>query len=171
MKMTRLEVVDLYKKLSSLPKKEYNRFFLYSIEKTKAELKPIIEIVAKKEYEIVYDEKIRQFENERISILEENSNKDETGKPIILDNRYDIPTEKSDSVREQTANLSKKYEDDFKRIDSLRTEFEIFLKEEVEVDIVKTSFKTIPETLDMDLFNTVMKLVKETDEEIQALIG
>lgn len=171
MKMTRVEVVELFKGISSLPKKEYNRFFLYSVEKTKTELKAIIDEIGKKEYEIVYDERMRQFEKERISILEKFSNRDESNKPIIIDNRYDIPEDKADELRKEIETLSENYSDDVKRVDALRSSFGDFLNEEIEVNVVKTSFKTIPESLDSELFTTVMKLVKESDEEIQALVG
>lgn len=171
MKMTRLEAVELFKSISTLPKKEYNRFFLYAVEKTKVELKSIIDEAGKKEYEIIYDEKLRQFEKDRISILEKFSNRDESDKPIIVENRYDISEDKSDEVRKEMVELSEKYADDVKRVDSLKDEFTKFVNEEIEVNIVKTSFKTIPETLDSDLFATVIKLVKESDEEIQALVG
>lgn len=169
--MTRFDVVELFKIISSLPKKEYNRFFLYAVEKTKTELKTIIDEAGKKEYEIIYDEKLRQFEKDRISILEKFSNRDESDKPIIVENRYDISEDKSDEVRKEMVELSEKYADDVKRVENLRVEFNQFLKEEIEVNVVKTSFKTLPETVDSELFGTLLKLVKETDEEIQALVG
>lgn len=171
MKMTRNEVVELYKGISSLPKKEYNRFFLYAVEKTKTELKTIIDEIAKKEYAIVYDEKKLEFEKERVALLEKFSNRDESDKPVIIDNRYDISEGKTEELRKEMTELTSKYSDDMKRVDSLLSEFQEFLKEEIDVAVVKTSFKTIPETLDLDLFTTVLKLVKESDEEIQALVG
>lgn len=171
MKMTRVEVIELFKGISSLPKKEYNRFFLYAVEKTKTELKAIIDEAGKKEYDIVYDERLRQYEKERISILEKFANRDESDKPVVIDNRYDIPEDKADELRKEVETLAEKYSEDMKRVSDLRVAFGEYLNEEIEVNVVKTSFKTIPESLDSELFTTVMKLVKESDEEIQALLG
>lgn len=169
--MTRIDAAELFKTISSLPKKEYNRFFLYAVEKTKTELKTHIEEIAKREYEVVYDENLRKFENERIDILERYAVKDEAGKPVIVDNKYDISPENMEIVKTETKELSDKYEADFVRVQDARKAFQEFIKEEIEVNVVKTSFKTLPENMDSDLFNVVLKLVKETDEEIQAMVG
>jgi hypothetical protein len=169
--MTRIEAIDLFKGISQLPKKEYNRFFLYAVEKTKTELKTVIDEAGKKEYEIVFDEKLRQLEKDRVSILEQFSKRDEFNNPIIIDRKYDIPEDKTEELRIKMVELTNKYEDDIKRVESLRTSFSEYLKEEIDVNVIKTSFKTIPETLDSDLFSIVIKLVKESDEEIQSLVG
>ncbi len=62
--------------------------------------------------------------------------------------------------------LAKVHLEKFKEDDKL---FGEYLEEDVDVTFVKVSFKNLPKTLNTDTFNVLLKLVKETDEEIQLL--
>lgn len=165
--MKRVDVVEFYKALNTIPKGEYNRFLLYSIEKTKENLLPIVKQISDKEESIKKD--IFEFEKKRYNILGVYSVKDESGNPIVENSQVVIQEEFKTIVQESIASLRKEYSAAFEKFKEDDKLFGEYLEEDVDVSFVKVSFKNLPKTLNTDTFNVLLKLVKETDEEIQLL--
>lgn len=161
--MNRKEAVELFNKISNLKNKEYNKFLLYSIMKTKIELKKIFDEVIDKERVLVQNPRLIEFERSRISILEKYSEKDEFGKPIISNNRYEISPENSKFVNEEISKLQETFREDIRKQEDEMRNYDIFVSENITINISKTNFKNLPDNLSPEDFEVLMNFVDDTE--------
>jgi len=162
--MKRIEAVELYKALTSIPNRDYNRFLLYSIEKSKISLLEVAQDVTNRERVVI--DLVDRYENARKALVEKYCEKDSEGRPIIEADKYTLSPENESVVYNEINSMRSQLNIDFKI-----SEFESYVQEDVSVELVKTSFKYIPEQIDSKLFATLMNLVKETSEELAELVG
>lgn len=158
MKVTRKEAVEFYSKLQNLKIGEYNKFLLYAIMKNKIELKKIFDEVADKERLLSSSTELLNFEKERIQIVKEFAKKDESGLPIIIDNRFDVPEESAAEIQSKLMELREKYKDTFEKNRNDIEEYEKYTAEEIEFQETKTAFKNLPEQMTSDVFDVLIKL-------------
>ena len=114
---------------------------------------------------------LETFENKRKQILDTYGCKDEKGE-IILKNNTCVFKSKEDEkkVSELLKNLSEEYKD---VLSERQKEIDIYnelIQEEIEVDIVKTSFKYFPEQMNSEFTFVLRPMMKETDEELENLL-
>lgn len=158
MKVTRKEAVEFYSKLQNLKSGEYNKFLLYAIMKNKIELKKIFDEVADKERLLSSPPELLNFEQERIQIVKEFAKKDESGQPIIIDNRFDVPEESAAEIQSKLMELREKYKDAFEKNRNDVEEYEKYIAEEIEYQETKTAFKNLPENITSEIFDVLIKI-------------
>lgn len=163
MKITRKDAVEFYSKLQNLKSGEYNKFLLYAIMKNKIELKKIFDEVVDKERLLSSSPELLNFEQERIQIVKEFAKKDESGQPIIIDNRFDVPEESTAEIQSKLMELRKKYKDAFEKNRNDVEEYEKYIAEEIEYQETKTAFKNLPENLTSEIFDVLIKISDEPE--------
>lgn len=102
----------------------------------------------------------------------EMAKKDENGNPIIRpeDGAFAIAIEKLEAYKIKIKELAEKYKDEIDKRNKEDEEYVKVLEEVIEVDVVKISFNNIPDSYSHDSNNTLMILVKESPEEIEAML-
>lgn len=167
--MRRIEYIEFAKALNEIEINDFNKFLVYAIKLTKIKTQKFIDEVIEKEKELFFPEYVN-VESMRIKILEKFSKKDEDGKPIIKNDIFQVEDQESCSKE-----LREHYESNkeiFEKHLALRKEYEKFMEEEIEPAIVKTSFVNIPQNIKDEIqYNVLNMFVKETEEEIEKLLG
>ncbi len=169
--MIRKDAIEFYKNLNELKTGEYNKFLLYSIIKTKLELVKLYDEVIIKEKEIINFEPVRDFQKKKAKILATYCERDSENKAIVIDNNVKIKEEFINVADSELKSLAESYTKDFETHENMISNYNKFMLEEVDVNIIKTSFKNIPETTTPEIFEILVKFVKETDSEIESLQG
>lgn len=111
------------------------------------------------------------FETKRKSILDTYSLKDENDKPVLNGDKCVFKSKEDEKkVTELLKNLAEEYKD---VLSERQKEIDIYnelIQEEIEVDIVKTSFKYFPEQMNSEFTFVLRPMMKETDEELENLL-
>jgi hypothetical protein len=118
--MTKEEIVNLYDSLTSCNNLSGKKFS-YCLARNLNLLK----------------NNVIKFEEERKLLLESFSEKDETGKPIIKDNKYNI-----------------------KDLDSYNKEFNTLKEEKEEVNLFKISMEEIPENITVSQMSGIFPIIE-----------
>jgi len=159
--MKRVELVDLYKKIEKLPAKNYNKYLLLSIMKTKILFNPEINKIVDKERELYFDERFNEFEQKRIVIVQSYSEKTEDGTYKIDNGQYVIRPESNNDAQEKIRDLKKEYSEVLSEHDRKISEYNTFINADIDIEIVKTSFENLPTDMTPDEFEFLSRFVKE----------
>ncbi len=162
-KMTRIDVVNFYHSLQEI-KGTFSKFLYYSIEKTKANLKVEYDLIGKTEQELTRTPEIVAFENYRQQLVQQYCDKNEDGSPMI-------ETKDGQTLYKMVEN-KEKFEEAIKELTEINRphidkaqvnqfEFAKYLQEEVEVNVVKTAFKYLPDEIDSKQIDVLMKLIND----------
>lgn len=118
--------------------------------------------------EIEYFEKLRQkeihpnfqeYEEKRKNLCELHSRKNENGEAITYQNQYDI--EDLDKFQTEFEDLKSEYPEVVEAVEQHRKEYEDFLNQESEVELVKVSLEEIPEEVDANILKYLQFIIKE----------
>ena len=162
--MKRIDLANLFNSLSDI-KGTFSKYLYYSIEKTKTNLKKEYDIIGKKENELLRLPEVQAFENDRMQLIHQCCEKDEKGEPIFIIEGTQTSYRMEKQKDEFEAKLKELVEINTPHLDKLsrnRLEFTQWLEEEVEVNVVKTSFKYLPDEINKDQIDTLMKLINDT---------
>jgi len=159
--MKRVELVDLYKKIEKLPAKNYNKYLLLSIMKTKILFNPEINKIVDKERELYFDELFNEFEQKRIVIVQSYSEKNEDGTYKIDNGQYVIRPESNNDAQEKIRDLKKEYSEVLSEHDRKISEYNTFINADIDIETVKTSFENLPTDMTPDEFEFLSRFVKE----------
>jgi len=188
MKLTRervLTLTDLLKNLqeNQLQENTYYDFkdrykkwsiFVYAAQRNYEKLELESRAIKKSvnEYSVEY----KQFEDERLVLLMECSDKDPNGQPIknqVQNGLVEFRViERKVEFEARLNELAKKYE----TIINERSQFMAHLKEwmsteDIDVDVVKVPYETIPKSFTPAQMFIIRPMIKESDEEIEKLLG
>lgn len=133
---------------------KYDKRFNFAVTRTLSNLQPIASDLVKARESGV--DKYKEFETKKQDLI----------------NKYSVDGNfKTDEDRNQcqleVKTLAESYEE---AIEERRKEVEIYneiLEQEVEVDIIQCRFEALPDDFDFDILRN---LIKETDEEIEAML-
>lgn len=159
--MKRIDIANLYKSIVQMKSRNYNKFLLLSITKTKNSAKQIIEDVVDKERSLQYNTNITEYEKLRKDILSQYANKNNDETPKIVDGLYDIPTHLLNEVNDKISELSEKFSEQIQKFNKQAEEFQSYMEEDVEFTISKTLFDNIPTDLTPEEFEFLSIFVKE----------
>jgi len=137
---------------------QYDKRFNFAISRTLAELEPIASDILKARSSGIpaYNE----FEQRKASIIKKYA-KVENNVP-----KFNTPEDQSQAQIEVNQ-LAVEYDTALKERTKEMQIYNEILEQEVEVDIIPCKFEALPSNFD---FNLLRVLVKETDEEIEALL-
>ena len=159
--MKRIDIANLYKSIVQMKSRNYNKFLLLSITKTKNSAKQIIKDVVDKERSLQYNTNITEYEKLRKDILSQYANKNNDETPKIVDGLYDIPTHLLGEVNAKIVELSEKFSEQIQKFEKQSAEFQSYMEEDVEFTISKTSFDNIPTDLTPEEFEFLSIFVEE----------
>lgn len=159
--MKRIDIANLYKSIVQMKSRNYNKFLLLSITKTKNSAKQIIEDVVDKERSLQYNTNITEYEKLRKDILSQYANKNNDETPKIVDGLYDIPTHLLNEVNDKISELSEKFSEQIQKFNKQAEEFQSYMEEDVEFTISKTLFDNIPTDLTPEEFEFLSIFVEE----------
>ena len=146
---------------------KYDKRFNFAVTRTLSNIQPIAaDLVKARESGI---ERFKEFEEKREAILKSHTELDAQGN--ILKDEKGLNLFKSSEEREigqeELNDLADEYKDALEEREKEIKIFNEILDEEVEVDIIQCKFEALPDDFD---FENLRVLVKETDEEIEAMI-
>lgn len=151
-------------------KDEFDKRFLYGLYRNLEELEPEIKAIdaAKKP-----SDKYEEYQNKKTAIGEKHSDRDENGKPILVEGvggeMYKIEKNKELATQELYS-LNEEYSETIRERQKGLKEFMDLMEDEIEIDICKVSFKNFPDKYNIIDHGVVKIMIKETKEEIEALL-
>ena len=161
MNLSRETLFNLSKTLVELDVKKYDKYFLLAVTHAKAVLEPIVEEIKKKTSEL-YSEEYAKYNNLRLSILAKYAKKDENGNPIITNDQVNIPQEAIQDASKEVETLMVTHKDVIEKFETVKREFEAFVKEEIEVELPKISFEHFPTEIEKHVWEPLKVFVKES---------
>ena len=168
---TREEIIKLHNKITEIVEsnKEQDSRFLFSLNRTRSylddEVNSLRETNKPSESYIEYNQKKQQL---MFDLCEKNE--DGTAN-LVNGNQFRLVGENSDKVQKNLIELDSEYQvaiEEFKKKDDQLKET---LKEKIEVEVLKCSFKFFPKIIDPDTLNILSLLIKETDSELEELLS
>jgi len=142
----RIELVELYNAIKNMDSSvKYDKWFVYatSVNLTKIEDEVKLILEANKIPEEYYE-----FEKKRQDIFTKYANKDENGEPVVNETgAWSFASEITETLRDEIEILIDEYKDILKETERERDDFDLFLSDEVEVDIREVSIDRFPDQL------------------------
>jgi len=161
-KLKNSDILELYQTLTMINGVKNTNFNF-----TKAQNKVSLERKAKPLIETQKDifAHIEKYNAEHLELLKKHATKDKDGAPVIKEKRgymtiYDLTPKAEGKVNaELTALREKKYKKNFDSYEKEMKKFEVILKQEQEVEIVKFNKKDLPSDLD-DVMDILFKYIE-----------
>jgi len=88
----------------------------------------------------------QNYENERMIVCINYSQKDDNGNPVIENNQYKI--EDWSGFQEDMKELSDKYKDVIEDMENTRKEYEDFMEKESSIELITVKFENLPNDID-----------------------
>lgn len=142
MKLTRETLYKMYKTIKELDTKSYNKYFLMNCYTNKKTLEPFVVEIEKSAQGILTPEFVN-FKNSYDTFLGEYQK---------------TPSVELENTIKELIDANKSVVEEYQKRDS---EFVVWLKEEVEVELKHISFDNLPEELDKDVFDSLVALIQE----------
>jgi predicted nucleotide-binding protein (sugar kinase/HSP70/actin superfamily) len=143
-KMSKEEVVSMYKILDGISKQSWPVEFGYAIAKNKRILKPEVEAI---EEALQPSEEYNQYDVRRRDLCIKYASRNESDSPIIKNGSYIIDPEKEKSFKTQITKLNKEHEDIIEKHKEAIQQGKDLLKEEIELDLHAIKYSSLPEKL------------------------
>lgn len=167
--MKRIELIEFKKNLDALNLKGYNKFVLYSVDRTKAKIKEIEQEINMKDQER-FSPEYSAYEMSRLEELKKYGKRDADDNIVITNNSVEIPDDKKEAFEKSIVELREKYKEAIDEFMKKTKELEIFINEVVSDVIIKFSFKHLPENMDSSEYSVLSHFIKESPEEIEAIV-
>jgi len=149
---------------------KFDKRFDYARNRTLENITPEISEIIKARKSGV--PKFDEFETKRNSIIETYAMKDSDGNYIVSNGSYSFVSEEiNKEATDKLIELGIEYKDS---IEERQKEIDIYneiIKEEIEVDIVRTTFNAFPNEVGDRFMKILRPMIKETDEELEVLIA
>jgi len=159
MKITRENLMNLFGVLNALGSKEMKAKAAYGLAKNKTKVESEIKAIQEAQQKIQPSAEAIKFNEERIKLCEEFSNKDEDGKAIEIGLRYDIPAEKIEAFEAKVEEVKEKYKEALEEKEKKEEEWMELMKEEVEVDIHRIHIDLMPDTITPQQIETLGEII------------
>lgn len=157
----RSDLIRLANGLDSLKKVE-NINVAYSISKNLSSLKTEIESIegALKNAEENNTETLKDYNKERMAIVNKYANKDEDGKLITDDNGNGSVNESNIKVfNNKITILNKKHKEQIDLVNEKTKEINVFLDVYVEVELFKIKIKDLPSDINFERLDLIKELI------------
>jgi uncharacterized protein YoxC len=158
----RLDLIRLANGLEPLKKVE-NINVAYSISKNLNSLKGEIESIqaAVKGTEEKQQEILKDFNKDRMAIIDKHGKKDQEGK-LITDEKGNGSVEESDvKVFENKINkLTKKYKKEIDLVNEKNKEINSFLDEDVKIEVFKIKIKDLPSDTSFERLDSIKEIIQ-----------
>ena len=153
----------------------YNKFFDFFVIRNVSHLLTEVQVMDELKKKSIPPERVTEFEKKRTEIVEKYCDKDADGKSIQI--IQDLGNGRTQSVfnftktmqvfTEDFEALKAEYKADVDAYDASLKELDDLMKEEIEIDITKISFKHVPDNI---VIKNIMLFFNETTEEIEKIL-
>jgi len=140
--MTRREIFNLYNNIIKCRYHDDNSKFNYAVIKNLKLIEEQLKIIEK---EMKPTSDFMEFENVRIPLCEEHAKKDETGKPILINDDYQF--EDMDKFLEAIKPLQEKYKDTLDNRQKQIDKYNKMLDEDIDIEFIKINKDELPEKI------------------------
>jgi hypothetical protein len=152
--MTKGDNINLFTHLNKLGKFTGVKF-AYAVAKNLALLKPEYEALI---MSVVSTEEYNKYDKERVELAERHAKKDENGKAISKDNKYELEDEKAFEAEFETLKDTHK-----EAIEARRAQIEEqneLLKTESTITLYKVKLEDLPKDISVVEMNNIMDIVE-----------
>lgn len=151
--MKKRELLDFNNALKSVSELKGVKFAYAVAKNTK---------VIKNEVEAILDaqkssKEFQEYDNERIELCKLMAVKDESGKPKVTQNNFDI--EDKEAFDKEFNKLKKKYKEAIEDRDKQLEEFNKLLEEEVKIKLHKVKVEELPSDITPKQLNSIFEMV------------
>lgn len=153
--MKKSELLILFKSLNTMGGLKGVKF-AYAVAKNINLLKSEVESLDKAS---APDEEYLEFEKERVKLAEEHAKKDENGKAIVSDNKYEV--EDIGKFEAELETIREKYSVAVEKRKIQMEEFSKILEEEADVKLCKVSLENIPADISTAQMYAISQIVEE----------
>lgn len=154
MKIKRIDLLNLERILESMKTKKGTKFqyaILKNLNSIKAETKLIEDMVKP-------SARLEEYENKRIGFCRTHADKDENGRPIVVDNQFQFNDEGRKLFQEEVKKLYEEYKTDIDEFNKTQMEVMNF---ELEVDLHKVKVEDLPADLDGNDLEALKDIIAE----------
>lgn len=149
--------LTLYRKLDYLGALKGAKF-AFTISRNKQMIKPMVNKVNEL---AKMSELFKEFDKKRVEINEKYATKDENGKSIMKDERFEIPEDKKEDFEKEIEALKEEYKEAIKEREEQKNNVEAYLKEETELELKPIPLSMIPDDINVDEMEIIEPLVEE----------
>lgn len=153
MKTKKSDLLQLWRVFEILGNGKQKIKFSYFIAKNKSKIKDEIEILNKL---LVPSERFQAYDQKRAAVAQEFSDKDESGKPIIVDQNYVI-TEKKEQFDSAIKQLREENKDVIAEFERQKKEYEDILKEESDFVGHQIKMEDLPDQIEPQLLELFIR--------------
>jgi len=146
MKFKREDLVQVWTVLNSIANEKTTAKGAYGIAKNKRLVESEIKSIEDAQKSQVTPEGVQEFDTERLKACNEFCDKDEDGKPKVMNNNF-VMTENTVVFNEKLAELQEEFKEGLEARSVLEEEFKVFLQEEVEVEIHTIKINDLPDNI------------------------
>lgn len=157
--MKKKDIIRLYNGLQDVKKIQGNQKYFYGIVINLKKLEPIIEVLKEVQQP---SEGYLKYATEHQELLKKHANKDEKGKPVIVNQQYQI--DDMETFEKESKKLQKKHEEAIKEHEAKGEEMKTILEEEETIELHKVAFEHFPD-MTPEQFENIFEIVEEPKEE------
>ena len=169
-KLNRNSIVTLYKTVASRKDATFGPKFSFFILRNLKFMEEEITIIDEITTQI--QTSLQKFNEAKINLGREYSDKDESGNPILINDETAFSiTERNADFQNAYLDLEQEYMSDIEKHNSLQEQLNEVLTEEIEQKVLKISYLDIPkEEFNIGELSKLSKFFKETEEELDEMI-
>lgn len=169
-KFNRDQLVGIYKTINEISKDKLNKFVLFALDKNRTKLQEVVDELSNREASL-YTEEYKAYDTARVDIIKKYAVRGEDGEIVITNDNATIKPESISEAEAELKELESRFAETLSTYKESVDEFRKFINETVDFEFTKIAFKFIPDDLSGKEFALFKLLLKETDEELEGLLG
>jgi len=158
-KITRSKAIEIYQTIQTIRYEKANPKFPYALSKNKGKLQPIINEIREKGRPPIENDDYKKFDDERLELCKEMSEKDKDGNPVVDKGEYKVKD--IEDFNKKIEALKKKHKSAIEKEDDRKKEYDKFIEEEIEVEFHKINLDLCPENLSVDQMDKISIFIQE----------
>lgn len=168
--LDREKIVKLWNVLTTFNGTYDKTFSMYLILNQK-KLKPFVEEIMEIQKTLEPTEEYKELQKQEFAIISKYSEKDSEGQPIkITENSFKIKEGSVEQYKEEYNIFKEKNIDILKKSLEVRNEVQELMQENIEIDIIKMPFKSLPSEIDISVLDNLSELIKDLDKIEEELV-
>lgn len=165
--ISRDDIVNVYGWFESISDRgDFSDIFKFFVLRNIDKLKEEISAIRNFQSSLKPSDKFLEFDNERLQLVRLLAKTDENGEMILNGDKY-FMGENEEEFNTKYAKLTDKYYDVIVEHDSKESSFIELIKEEIEIDITKITYKQLPKDINIQTLYLLQPFLKETMDEIE----
>ena len=159
MNITREKLVGMWGLINRIAMEKTSVKFHYILAKNKRLIKPEIESLQEAQQP---PEDYMKYDKIRQDLCKVMAEKDDQGNPKVVNNEYVMIEETKEEFDKKIEELKIEHKETIDKMDEQKAQFEILIKEDIDIDLVHIPFSVLPESI---IGNDVDMLFDIIDED------